>query len=607
VNNSLLHYYQEELAYLRKLLDEYAQKFPKIASRLRIGPHAIEDPEVARLVESFALLAAELNHKIEDDYPEMAQPLLENLCPHLLAPIPGFSIVQFEYDSNKLTAEKIIPAKTELKMTNASNQELYAMTCYPGHLVPIEIEQANIYARPLMAPPIANSNVEAVLRLRLRCANNKLTFSELNTNKLSFYIQAELSDAYALYELLFNHTVSVAIANGVNDQQPIILADAQLQALGFSMDEGLLPYGAHTPKGCQLLTEFLSFPQKFLFFAINDLHETIARKNIQRNQALEIYFYFNKNNLTLEKKLNKDFFALNCAPVVNLFYKKSPPLELNSFIEEYRVEADAECPMQDIEVYSIEKLSIQKENENIMECPSVDSIEASAAADVYYSAIRKPACESGSYIEAGTEIFLNFTNARGESRIPNKSIVYADLLCTNRDLPGQLLLRQETIDFIFLEKNIEGIKKIHALLPFTPSWWPSLKPNMIWKFISHLVFDPLALEEVEAFQAVLYLYDFGARKENVALIEGIQDIKSQPIIMRNPNASYANVFWHGLKFILTIDEDKFNYNLFLFAKVLEQFFPLYIPAMNFSQLEIINQQGQPLYLGSERRGEKSLV
>lgn len=607
MNNSLLHYYQEELVHIRKLLEEYAQKFPKIASRLRIGPHAIEDPEVARLVESFALLAAELHYKIEDDYPEIAQPLLENLCPHLLAPIPGFSVVQFVGDANKLTAEKIIPAKTELKIGNVGEKELYAMTCYPVHLLPIEIEQASIHARPLVAPPISNANVTAVLRMRLRCTNSKLMFAELNINKLFFYIQADLNYAYAVYELLFNHTVSIVVANGTNDQEPIILAASQLQALGFSADDGLLPYSMQTPEGSRLLTEFFNFPQKYLFFAVNNLQAAIVKKDIQQNQALEIYFYFNKANPVLEKCLNKDFFALGCAPVVNLFYKKSPPLELNNFVEEYRLEADTESSIKEIEIYSIEKLFIQKENEHIVECPPLHSLKTKPLSDVYYNAMRKPAWESGSYTETGTEMFLNFTNDKGELNVQNKSVVYADLLCANRDLPGQLLLQQDTIDFTFLEKNIEGIKNIRALLPFTPTEWPILKRNMIWKFISHLAFEPLIFEEIAAFQAVLQLYDFGEKKENVMLIAGVLAIESQHIITRNPNASYANVFWHGLKFTVTVDEEKFNNNLFLFAKVLEQLFPLYMSATNFSQLEIINQQDKRLYLGCEWAGEKGLV
>ena len=54
----LLPYYERELAALRGLAAEFAERYPKVARRLQIARDHCEDPHVERLIESFAFLAA---------------------------------------------------------------------------------------------------------------------------------------------------------------------------------------------------------------------------------------------------------------------------------------------------------------------------------------------------------------------------------------------------------------------------------------------------------------------------------------------------------------------------------------------------------------------
>ena len=44
--------------------------------------------------EGFALLAGQLQHKLEREFPELSESLLQILYPHLLAPVPAMSIAQ---------------------------------------------------------------------------------------------------------------------------------------------------------------------------------------------------------------------------------------------------------------------------------------------------------------------------------------------------------------------------------------------------------------------------------------------------------------------------------------------------------------------------------
>ena len=76
VRDELLGYYERELTFLRQLGGEFAAQYPKVASRLQLEPNRCEDPHVERLIEAVALLAARIHLRLDDDFPEITQALL---------------------------------------------------------------------------------------------------------------------------------------------------------------------------------------------------------------------------------------------------------------------------------------------------------------------------------------------------------------------------------------------------------------------------------------------------------------------------------------------------------------------------------------------------
>ena len=91
--DDLITYYERELSFLRQMGAEFAAKYPKIAARLLLEADASEDPHVERLIQAFAFLAARVHHKIDDDFPEVTEALLNVLYPHYLAPIPSMMVM----------------------------------------------------------------------------------------------------------------------------------------------------------------------------------------------------------------------------------------------------------------------------------------------------------------------------------------------------------------------------------------------------------------------------------------------------------------------------------------------------------------------------------
>src|SRR5215468_10027143 len=112
--DDLLPYYNRELGYIRRLAAEFAEAHPKIAGRLRLSQDAVEDPHVARLIEAFAFLTARVRRKLDDDFPELTEALLNVLYPHYLSPVPSMAIAQLNCPSD-LAGSHRVPVGLEIE------------------------------------------------------------------------------------------------------------------------------------------------------------------------------------------------------------------------------------------------------------------------------------------------------------------------------------------------------------------------------------------------------------------------------------------------------------------------------------------------------------
>ncbi|NBW87277.1 MAG: type VI secretion system baseplate subunit TssF, partial [Planctomycetia bacterium] len=96
--DELLPFYERELSILRRRAAEFAAHNPKIAGRLNVGRDDSQDPHVERLLQGVAFLNAHLTKRLDDDFPELAESLLDLLYPHYLRPIPSMTILEMTID-----------------------------------------------------------------------------------------------------------------------------------------------------------------------------------------------------------------------------------------------------------------------------------------------------------------------------------------------------------------------------------------------------------------------------------------------------------------------------------------------------------------------------
>jgi type VI secretion system protein ImpG len=602
--DDLLTYYERELSFIRQMAAEFAAKYPKIASRLLLETDKSEDPHVERLIQAFAFLAARVHHKIDDEYPEITESLLNVLYPHYLAPIPSMSIVQFvlDPDQGKLTSGYKIDRGAALYSQPVSGSPCRFRSCYPVTLWPIEVASARLASLDgLGASPRA---AVSVVKLDLQgLGGTKL--SELKLDRLRFFLHGESPLVHAIYEALCNNSCEVQLRDPhKKGGAPISLSKACLQPVGFGPDEGILPYGPRSFLGYRLLQEYFSFPEKFLFI---DLLELDRAGLAGAGDQVEILIFLDRM-VKIEQPVTKDTFRLGCSPVVNLFEQIAEPIRLNHAQTEYRVIPDVRR-QNATEIYSVDSaISVSPHLEEAQEFQSFYSINHASGQEqqqAFWYTNRRPSPRKG---DAGTEVYISLVDLNFRPALPAVETLTLHTTCTNRDLPGKLPFGGEQGNF-----ELEGaapLTRIRCLKKPTETLRPPLRRGTQWRLISHLSLNYLSLCEGgrDALQEILKLYDLADSSATRQQIAGITQMSSRQVVGR-PASMPWNGFCRGLEVTLEFDEEKFvGSGVFLFASVLEKFLGLYTSLNSFTQLIATSKQReQPLKRWPPRAGEQILL
>ena len=102
-------YYTEEINYLLELGREFAKQHPQKARMLHLDDVRSRDPNVDRLIESFAFLTSRIRKRLDDDFPQIADGLLSLMWPGYINPVPSFSLLEFQPASGSIADVISIP------------------------------------------------------------------------------------------------------------------------------------------------------------------------------------------------------------------------------------------------------------------------------------------------------------------------------------------------------------------------------------------------------------------------------------------------------------------------------------------------------------------
>jgi type VI secretion system protein ImpG len=601
MEDRLLSYYERELTFIREMGAEFARKYPKIAGRLLLEGDKCEDPHTERLIEAFALISGRIHKKIDDDFPEITESLLNIIYPHYINPVPSMSVVRFDpVKQNIQEGGYRIDRGATLFSKPVKGTPCRFVTTQAVRIWPVGVTEARI-----REPRTLTKGAVQVIEIDLQ-SYNKLTLSKIGWSSLRFFLNGPHQHIFQLYELIFNHVCHVECEAELPDGSNVVLEmnPNNIHPVGFEEKQGMLPYSKRSFPGYLLLFEYFCFPEKFLFFDFTGLDRLKGQKTGNR---LTLRFFLNRMGKS-DLVVNADTFLLNATPVANLFQRIAEPIRVEHRKTEYQVVPDVRRPNA-TEVYTVDQVTAtqsgasgeQKEYLPFYSMRHHLGDDGSAEGKTFWHLQRQPSGKKG---DPGTEVFLSFSDLNLKPSDPAEDILTLRVICTNRDLPSRLPFGDAAGDF-----NMESaapVSKVNCVLKPTPTRRPFLGNALQWRLISHFSLNYMSLVEggEHALKEILRLYDFNNSLATQQMISGIVSVQSRHVTKRIKRS-----FCRGVEVTITFDEDKYvGTGLFLFASVLERFLAQYVSVNSFSQLVMKTlQREEPVKKWLPRSGNQILL
>ena len=581
----LLRAYVNELAYLRAAGSDFAHSHPKLARRLELGREGSADPQVQRLIESFAFLTGRIQREIEADFPLIPAALLGALYPHLTAPVPPLAIARFDTDPthSRAVMGSVIPRDTQVFATAEDGLTCRFRTCYPVTLWPIavdEVEMLSPFALPVAGPQSDRRDVAAMIRVRLVCQGNR-DFSEMTPERLRFFIDSDPATAEALYEVLCNRVSDIRVLPEGADQPAQGARRAAIEPVGFGAEEGVLPHPATAHQGYRLVQEYFVFPEKYLFL------DLIGLPPLGAGKTADVVFVLSKRP-PAGLILDRETLRLGCTPIINLFARTSEPIRLDHTQTEYRLNPDMRWERA-TEIHTVVKVSdtaaADGPDRAILPFFAIAHPPSRGERDCYWIARRQP---TGRADLPGTDMVLSFKDLGLSPSLPDSPVLFAHTLCTNRGAAEQIPAGTR----LEMEVNAPVAAIVCQTRP-TAQLPPPVDGETLWQLVSHLSLNHLSLagggDSLEALKEVLRLYGGLRGSQGHQVIDAMESLSTRQV-MRRLGLDAWRGFCRGTEISLAVDDRSLGAGLYLFTAVLARFFGLYCGVNTFTQLVVTSRR-----------------
>ena len=608
--DELLRYYEEELGVFGQYAREFRSRFPKPAGELHIAGESYDDPSVARLIQSVALLSARIHKRLDDDHPKFTESLLESLYPHYLRPLPSYSVARITGSGDEAGEFASIPRGTPLRSSPVAGTVCQFRTVYPVLTGPLRVAHAS-FSLPIAAPRAARlpRGVTAALSIGLELKGSLAALCERKLGRVRLFVDGEPALRAALLDALFMRARAAWVVAGEGGQWTPLDA-IPLALAGFGDEEALLPAPARSHPAFRLLTEYFAYPEKFHFIDI-DLREAARRLPAGCERfTLQIGLAGMSGDgdaARMLAPLAARHLLPGCTPVVNLFRKAGDPIHLSHTRAEYRLAADG-AHAAAYEIHSIDRVCVVREargQASVTEFGPLYAVrhEGSAAPGHFWVARRD---ETLARISPGHELRLALVDPDFTPNEAASATISTELTCSNRDLPLQLQLGTGPADADLMAEAASGAVPFRLLRKPTPSWRFAAGDGAHWRLVAHLALchAGLTTADLPDLQRMLALYDLPrspiARRQ-IAGILRLEHGSMRAWLRTRP----VSALMPGVGIRMTLDEEAFaGSSLYVFAQVMDRYFALNSQLNCFTRLEIVSHQtGEEIFACAPRTAE----
>ncbi len=606
--NDLLPYYEREIALLRHSVREFAIRHPKIATRFGIADGQTDDMHVERMLQSFALLGAQIGEALDDEYPEFTEALVETVCPDYLRPFPACSIAQFDAASlfSQLTEGVTIERGTTLESRIGANR---FRTAYDVALAPVSIVDARF--RPASAAPSAAQmppSSAGIVSITFDALTAQPVLTALRARSLRVHLHGDAPLVAALADTLAMRTPAAFIElDGDGRWKP--LSKVPLAPVGFADEDALLDPGC-SASPFRLLMEYFAFPAKFDFVDI-DVARIARAAGPCRRLSLHLPVVDvapDSQHARALDTLAASNLRLFCTPIVNLFSQDAMPISLRDAATAYPVTPQA-LKSNGIEVRSIDAVRIAREGEqgasvDVTPYRSLLHGQRGRKEPVHWVAARDRFAHGA---QPAAPAALALVDADGAPVRPRADQLNVELTCTNGDYPQTLPIGDAEGDLLNEKDNLPG--RIALLRRPTPARRFARDHGALWRMIAAMTPHALLLQPSGLGALKALLVQYATRSSGaVPQIDAIANLDHKAAV-RWMAVKPMPTFVRGIEIALTLNEAAFvTSSLKAFVDVMDSFFALHAPPNGFIQLVVYSRDtGRELHRCEPRSAIAQLV
>ncbi|PKF79726.1 type VI secretion system baseplate subunit TssF [Vibrio sp. vnigr-6D03] len=593
MSDSLLSYFEQELRFIRSEASQFTERHPGAAHALGIRKDSIDDPQVARLIESVALMNGKLQQRLDESYPELTESLVNLLFPHYLKPVPSYSMLDFDI-AEDANAKHCIPKGTEFDISDGSDEPVVFRTTEDLDLFPITVTSAEVLFAPFdMAKPAGAESAKAMLELTIDASDESIELSELGIDRLKLHLKGESHFALRLYDVIAQGIAQVCVSN--NDTC-FTLGKSAMQPIGFDAEDTILPYQAASFGGFKLLTEFFMFSERFQGFTL-DLGNVIGRTT---GSQFRIQIFLNEVSVDMARSLQVHHFSLFCTPLVNLQSKVSEPIQIDFSQKQYPIHLDS-GQVSDLEVFSVDDVLDVTEGEPFSVSQIYGEKYNDAECALRWQLVQNTH-ERGVLSSSLKVADLDHLSATSEPRIWSVTTTASDgVRAGSLPVTSQISCR----DSLTIPASMTLLRR-----PTLPVRSRDTNKN-VWALLCHLHFNYHAIlgtdNPIATLKNVFELYNHNQAVQNHVYIESLHKIEQEQVVAPI-RVSGKTCFAYGTKISITLDAANVNGGISMFGYLLDYFFAYFAGFNSFTQVDIYLEGQDGVYLSFPRRtGCKSLL
>lgn len=533
-------YFKEELDALRKSARQFAERVPELAPQL-LEPG--NDPDVERLLEGVAFLAASYRMKTDEHATQIAYHVAEQLLPHVLSTRPAATVVEFAPNIKALSNPHTVARGSLLHSVPVDGTRCQFTTCFDMFLWPLEVRHAEL---------TWDSLSEA--RLSLTFALGKHGARSLAQPKpLCLFVwdpgDQQVSDTAST--LVFWLTMKLSrMSVQVNDGESVEVKAGKV-VLVDSATHPVMPWPESVSPGLRSVVEYFYLPERFHFVEIIGL-DTVEIEG----EELTVHFDFER---LMHAKLDvaASCFRLHCTPAINVFSVPGEPIRVKPVQSSSLIRAEDIRP-EHMEVRRVTQ--VESSSDRGQEIPKYSRFFPGR--ECAYTLRRER-----SKLDAGVDTYLVLSHAS-----PAKAKTYdisLELECTNRHLPEKL--RVGDVQGSSKKSLYRSYRNVTRVAPPTSM---ALGDEGLWQLVSHLSQGARLPQTKGQLQELLRIYEFSVKGSTDRLasrrvIDAIVSVR----LSKSP-WMFEGAPIHALKVEVTLDEAQFP-NLgraYIFGTVLAQLY-----------------------------------